>query len=147
MRRRVFQYVGRLVKLRTTHPALAVNDTQFIHVDFNDSKRVMVWTRGGPAQDPVVVIAKRLRGLSRAGRERMGDLTGVLSETIRGRRVVQAYRAEGYEAGRFRDVNDLKAARTYEPLHGRDDFQQLVRDIEARVEAVGQAHGTDQHIE
>jgi subfamily B ATP-binding cassette protein MsbA len=58
---------------------------------------------------PVVLIAKRLRAFSRAGRERMGDLTGVLSETIRGRRVVQAYGAEAYEAERFGDVN----SRTY----------------------------------
>src|ERR1019366_3804828 len=43
---------------------------------------------------PVVLIARRLRALSRAARERMGDLTGVLSETIRGARVVQAYGAE-----------------------------------------------------
>ena len=40
---------------------------------------------------PVVLIANRLRKISKAGRERMGDLTGVLSETIRGQRVVQAY--------------------------------------------------------
>ena len=38
--------------------ALAVNDTEFIHVDFNDGKRVLVWRRGGPAvDDPVVVVA------------------------------------------------------------------------------------------
>ncbi|MEO6326555.1 MAG: ABC transporter ATP-binding protein, partial [Thermoanaerobaculia bacterium] len=55
---------------------------------------------------PVVLIAKRLRAISRAGRERMGDLTGVLSETIRGRRVVQAYGAEAYESERFHAVND-----------------------------------------
>jgi len=67
--------------------------------------------------------------------------------------VARAYTNQAMEALRtagrdgFRDVNDLKATRTYEPLRGRDDFQQLVRDIEARVEAVGQAHGTDQHVE
>jgi ATP-binding cassette, subfamily B, bacterial MsbA len=55
---------------------------------------------------PVVLIANRLRKISKAGRERMGDLTGVLSETIRGQRVVQAYEAEGYEAQRFADVNE-----------------------------------------
>ncbi|MBL8112556.1 MAG: ABC transporter ATP-binding protein [Acidobacteria bacterium] len=55
---------------------------------------------------PVVLIAKRLRSLSRAGREEMGGLTGVLSETIRGRRVVQAYGAESYESERFQGVND-----------------------------------------
>jgi len=55
---------------------------------------------------PVVLIAKRLRALSRSARERMGDLTGVLSETIRGARVVQAYGAEAWESGRFSEVNE-----------------------------------------
>ena len=55
---------------------------------------------------PVVVIANRLRKISKAARERMGDLTGVLSETLRGQRVVQAYGAERYEAARFGDVNE-----------------------------------------
>ena len=57
MRRRILAYVSRLVKLRTSSPALAVNDTSFIHVDFNDSKRVLVWTRGAAGMDPVVVLA------------------------------------------------------------------------------------------
>jgi pullulanase len=56
-RQTILAYVSRLVKFRTTHPALAVNDTDFIHVDFNDNKRVLVWKRGGPGQDPVVVLA------------------------------------------------------------------------------------------
>jgi len=57
MRRRIFDYVARLVKFRTQQPALSVNDTNFIHVDFNDGKRVVVWQRGGAGQDPVVVLA------------------------------------------------------------------------------------------
>ena len=57
IRRAILSYVSTLVKLRTTHPALAVNDTNFIHVDFNDGKRVLVWQRGGNGQDPVVVLA------------------------------------------------------------------------------------------
>ena len=48
--------MSRLVKLRTSHASLAVNDTEFIHVDFNEGKRVLVWRRGHPA-DPVVVVA------------------------------------------------------------------------------------------
>ena len=55
-RRDIFRYVARLVHLRTTHPALSVNDTNFIHVDFEQGKRVLVWRRGNPA-DPVVVVA------------------------------------------------------------------------------------------
>lgn len=57
IRRRILAYVSTLVKLRTSQPALSVNDTNFIQVDFNDNKRVLVWQRGSPGQDPVVVLA------------------------------------------------------------------------------------------
>lgn len=56
-RREIFAYVSRLVKLRTTHGALAVNDTEFVHVDFNQGKRVLVWRRGRADQAPVVIVA------------------------------------------------------------------------------------------
>jgi pullulanase len=55
-RRELFEYVRRLVHLRTSHAALSVNDTAFIHVDFNDGKRVLAWKRGNDG-DPVVVVA------------------------------------------------------------------------------------------
>jgi pullulanase len=57
VRHSIFEYVSRLVHLRTSHPALGVNDTDFIHVDFNDNKRVLVWKRGMAGQDPLVVVA------------------------------------------------------------------------------------------
>jgi pullulanase len=57
MRHAMFEYVSILVQLRTSHPALGVNDTDFIHVDFNDNKRVLVWKRGMAGQDPVVIVA------------------------------------------------------------------------------------------
>ena len=57
LRHAIFEYVSRLVHFRTSHPALGVNDTDFIHVDFNDNKRVLVWKRGTAGQDPVVVVA------------------------------------------------------------------------------------------
>ena len=41
-RRRILDYVSRLVQLRTSYDALAVNDTAFIHMDFNENKRVVV---------------------------------------------------------------------------------------------------------
>jgi glycosidase len=56
-RQRIFQYVARLVHFRKTSDALAVNDTQFIHVDFNEGKRVLVWQRGNKADEIVVVVA------------------------------------------------------------------------------------------
>ncbi len=57
LRQEIFQYVSCLVHLRTGADALSVNDTEFIHLDFNDNKRVLVWKRGGFGQDPVVVVA------------------------------------------------------------------------------------------
>ena len=55
-RRRIFDYVARLVKFRTSYDALAVNDTEFIHVDFNNAKRVLCWRRGQPGSDRQVVV-------------------------------------------------------------------------------------------
>jgi pullulanase len=55
-RARIYDHVRRLVALRKTHPALGVNDTDFIHVDFNQGKRVLAWRRGDLA-NPVVVVA------------------------------------------------------------------------------------------
>ena len=52
----VKNYVSRLIKLRTTHDALAVNDTNFIHIDFSEGKRVLVWQRGNPASGNLVVV-------------------------------------------------------------------------------------------
>jgi pullulanase len=56
-RRRVFDYVARLVKFRTSEEALSGNDTDFIHADFDEGKRVVVWRRGraGSASQVVVV--------------------------------------------------------------------------------------------
>jgi pullulanase len=55
-RQRIFTYVTRLIKLRTTADALASNDTNFIHVDFSEGKRVLVWQRG-TRENPVLVVA------------------------------------------------------------------------------------------
>jgi 1,4-alpha-glucan branching enzyme len=53
----VLQYVTTLIKFRTSSPALSVNDTEFIHIDFADGKRVLAWRRGAADQDPVIVVA------------------------------------------------------------------------------------------
>jgi 1,4-alpha-glucan branching enzyme len=67
MRQRILAYVSRLVKLRTSLPALGVNDNNFIQVDFNDNKRVLVWTRGAAGMDPIVVLANFSDFVSTAG--------------------------------------------------------------------------------
>lgn len=57
-RQRIFNYVARLVHLRAHSEALAVNDVDFIHVDYNDAKRVLVWRRARPGTgNDVVVVA------------------------------------------------------------------------------------------
>ncbi|MGB7440279.1 MAG: alpha-amylase family glycosyl hydrolase [Coleofasciculaceae cyanobacterium] len=55
-RKEIFKYVARLVRLRTTAKALAVNDADFIHADFDEGKRVVVWKRG-KGEDLVIVVA------------------------------------------------------------------------------------------
>lgn len=55
-RKRVFYYVARLIRFRRQSDALAVNDTDFIHVDFNEDKRVLAWKRGS-GNNIVVVVA------------------------------------------------------------------------------------------
>jgi len=55
-RSRIKDYVSRLTALRTSYDALAVNDTAFIHVDFDDNKRVLVWQRGVAGSDNLVVV-------------------------------------------------------------------------------------------
>jgi pullulanase len=55
-RKGLFQYVSRLVQFRTTSVALAMNDTEFLHVDFNDGKRVIAWQRGTIASGKAVVV-------------------------------------------------------------------------------------------
>jgi pullulanase len=52
----IFEYVSRLVHFRTSYDALAVNDTDFIHVDFNEGKRVLVWQRGQKHTGSLVVV-------------------------------------------------------------------------------------------
>jgi 1,4-alpha-glucan branching enzyme len=57
-RQALLQYVSRLVQLRTAHPALAVNDTTFIHIDLTPGRRVFAWRRGlSSSGEPVVVLA------------------------------------------------------------------------------------------
>jgi len=50
--REVLGYVKRLIQLRTLHPAVSVNKTNFLHVDFDGGKSVVVGQRG-PAENSV----------------------------------------------------------------------------------------------
>lgn len=66
-RRRIFEYVARLVKFRTAEIALSVNDTDFIHADFTDGKRVIVWRRGAAGSARQVVVVANFSDFVTAG--------------------------------------------------------------------------------
>lgn len=55
---------------------------------------------------PVSVLGKKIRRSSRTGQEAIGDLVGVLSETIQGAKVVQSFNLEDYQIARFLETND-----------------------------------------
>ncbi len=55
-RRRILDQVKRLIALRKTHPALGLNDTKWLRMDFTPGRRVMVWQRGSD-DNPVIVVA------------------------------------------------------------------------------------------
>jgi pullulanase len=52
----VLIHVQRLIELRKTHPALGLNDTTWLHMDFTPGRRVMAWQRGSD-DNPVIVVA------------------------------------------------------------------------------------------
>ncbi|KAF2026257.1 glycoside hydrolase [Setomelanomma holmii] len=57
-RRKVFDCNARLIALRKRSQALGVIDTDFVHMDFSNGRRVMAWQRGDTSKhDPVVVVA------------------------------------------------------------------------------------------
>ncbi len=66
---------------------------------------------------PVSVLGKRIRRSSRSSQENIGDLVSVLSESIQGAKIVQAYNLEEHQIERFRATNEsffehtLKAVR------------------------------------
>ncbi len=55
-RQEIKEYVSRLITLRTSYDALSVNDTEFIHRDFDGGKRILVWRRGAAGADSQVVV-------------------------------------------------------------------------------------------
>ncbi len=58
-----------------------------------------------PAGLALAAIGRKMRKRSGQAQERMGELTGILQETIAGIRVVKAFGMEAFEVGRFRQAN------------------------------------------
>ncbi len=55
---------------------------------------------------PIVSNARRLGKAATAARERIGHLGAILSETLRGHRVIKTYAMEDFEARRFEEANN-----------------------------------------
>jgi subfamily B ATP-binding cassette protein MsbA len=55
---------------------------------------------------PIVQNTRRLGRAATAARQRIGDLGAILSETLRGHRVIKTYAMEEFEARRFEEAND-----------------------------------------
>ncbi|MCA9801127.1 MAG: ABC transporter ATP-binding protein [Cyanobacteria bacterium HKST-UBA02] len=54
---------------------------------------------------PVQILGKKIRKASRSGQEAIGDLVGVLGESIQGVKVVQSFNLETYQIDRFKKTN------------------------------------------
>lgn len=68
-RSRVFRYVSNLVQFRRQSTALGVNDTEFIHFDFDQGRRIAAWVRGKPGVQDLVVVAANFSGCYTPGPE------------------------------------------------------------------------------
>jgi subfamily B ATP-binding cassette protein MsbA len=55
---------------------------------------------------PIVEVTRRLRRTTFSSRERIGEMGSLLSETLRGHRVIKTYGMEPFEADRFARAND-----------------------------------------
>lgn len=54
---------------------------------------------------PITRASRRLRRISKAGQEKLADLTSLLQETFSGIRIVKAFDAEDYETQQFKEKN------------------------------------------
>jgi pullulanase len=68
-RKRVFDCTARLVALRKRSKALGVNDTSFIHMDFDHGRRIIAWVRGNPNRQDLVVVLANFSAESTPGNE------------------------------------------------------------------------------
>jgi len=82
---------------------------------FVTSPRLAAWSLVGIplAVLPIIIGARRLRGISRASQDRIADANSLAAETLGAVRTVQAHAREPYERGRFNAAlaESIRAAR------------------------------------
>ena len=54
---------------------------------------------------PVNILSRKIRKSSRIGQEAIGDLVGVISESIQGARIVQSFNLESFQISKFMTTN------------------------------------------
>ena len=84
---------------------------------------------------PVVNLAKKLRGLSRAGQERIGDLSGYVQESLQSLKLIKAYNLEEQRDKNFRSIN----SRLFSTLRKTVTIEAMISPITGLVGACGVA--------
>lgn len=82
---------------------------------------------------PVQILGKKIRKASRSGQEAIGDLVGVLGESIQGVKVVQSFNLEGYQIDRFKQTNQNFLDATMKAVRN----EALMSPVLAQIGAVG----------
>jgi subfamily B ATP-binding cassette protein MsbA len=82
---------------------------------------------------PVSILGKNIRRSARGGQEAIGDLVGVLSETIQGAKIVQSFNLEAYQTGRFATMNERFKGNTMKAVRA----EALLSPILAMIGACG----------
>lgn len=84
---------------------------------------------------PVVNLAKKLRGLSRTGQERIGDLSGYVQESLQSLKLVKAYNLEEQRDKNFRSIN----SKLFSTLRKTVTIEAMISPITGLVGACGVA--------
>ena len=82
---------------------------------------------------PVSIFGRKIRKQARNSQEAIGDLVSVLSESIQGAKIVQAFNLQKYQSQRFKDTNHAFFAATMKAVRA----EALLSPILAVIGAIG----------
>lgn len=82
---------------------------------------------------PVSVLGRKIRKSARSGQEAIGDLVSVLSESIQGAKIVQAFNLQRYQNQRFKQTNFAFFANTIRAVRA----EAMLSPILAIIGAIG----------
>jgi subfamily B ATP-binding cassette protein MsbA len=82
---------------------------------------------------PVSILGRKIRKSARGGQEAIGDLVSVLSESIQGAKIVQAFNLQRYQSQRFKQTNFAFFANTIRAVRA----EAMLSPILAIIGAIG----------